>query len=360
MKSTVNAAEFTAALKKASAALRPSAIPQFQQVRVQFADDACRLSASNLEMWLTIDIPAHGDQFSFVFQNTKIAQRAIQHFRDDMTLELCGREETLVVSCGDKAVEFPTLTDDLHQEPPEVVPTQRYAVNADALYRRVKNVAYASRERPERPLAAGVRFQDKRLWCVDGFRLALHEDAALDVKTPFMASAKTLENLKSFGDADGELLVGEKHAAIRTQDMRLTCRLIDGKDDLHLENVLPKSSKETYAVDRKQYLDALRFLRDCVSDRRRLPVIFDGGQLVMHGVNGTYRAKIDVLEGTSEVVYGFNVDYMKEALEQFSDEKTVKISATGMISPIILTADGGATAMVLPVNITKYQSEKAA
>ena len=64
MKSTLDAAAFAAAVKTVSAILKKSKVPQLAQVRVQFADDACRVSATDTTAWLSAEIPADGDEFS--------------------------------------------------------------------------------------------------------------------------------------------------------------------------------------------------------------------------------------------------------------------------------------------------------
>ena len=181
MKSTVDAEAFAAAVKSVSGILKKNDVPQLAQVRVQFADDACRVSATDMAAWLSADIPAAGAEFSFVFRNTKKLLRVLSHLKGELTVEPFGAENDpkVYLHTSDMVGEFPVLEDTVHEEIPRIVPKHRYAVNPETLRLRVESVSYATSIRKGRPASAGVRFQDKRIWSVDGYRMAIHEDDAL-------------------------------------------------------------------------------------------------------------------------------------------------------------------------------------
>lgn len=361
MKSKVDAEAFAAAVKAVSNILKKTKIPQFGEVRVQFADDGCRVSATDLSSWLSAEIDARGDEFSFVFRNTRKMLRTLRHFHGELTVEPFteGNDRKVYLHTGDMAGEFPVLEDDAHEPIPRFEPLHRYAVDTAALYRRVQSVAYATRSPSQRPLYGGVRFQDKRLWCVDGYRMAIHEDAALNVAERFVLPASALKQLRVFRAAEGELLVGAKHASITAGGLTLTCDVIEWDDDMKIETALPKTIGESYRVSRKQYLDALNYLADCTNAKEVNGVLFDGGRLLARGRHGKFAAKVDIAEGTATVRYGFNLAYMKQALEQLKDVEYVRIDAISDISPVVLHG-GGVTAMVLPVRMSATRDAKAA
>jgi len=361
MISTVDAAAFAAAVKSVSGILEKNDVPQLAQVRVQFADDACRVSATDMAAWLSADIPAAGDEFSFVFRNTAKLLRAMRHLSGALTIELLGPEDDrkVYLHTESKAGEFPALEDDAHEEIPRFVPEQRYEVNLETLRRRVENVSYATSIRVGKPASAGVRFQDRRIWSVDGYRMAIHEAVTLNVTTPFILSAAALKHLRAFQTKDGELLVGKDYAAITTDGLTLTCPLVERSDDLQIETVIPKKFAETYLVSRKQYLDALNYLSACTNAKEQIYVVFDGGYLVTHDRHGKYAARVEIVEGESKVNYAFNLAYMKQALEHLKDDELVRIDAISEISPILLRC-GDVTAMVLPVRMPKAWRARAA
>ena len=288
MKSIVDAVAFAAAVKSVSGILKKNDVPQLAQVRVQFADDACRVSATDMAAWLSADIPAAGDEFSFVFRNTKKLLRVLSHLKGELTVEPFGTEDDpkVYLHTADMAGEFPVLADSAHEEVPRIAPKQRYAVNPETLRLRVESVSYATSIRKGRPASAGVRFQDKRIWSVDGYRMAIHEDAAPNVSAPFILPAAALKHLSAFRAKEGELLVGADYAAITAGGLTLTCALVERSDELQIETVLPKKFTETYQVDRKRYLDALRYLTACTNAKEHIYVAFDGSRLIAHDRHG--------------------------------------------------------------------------
>ena len=361
MKSVVDAVTFAAAVGRVTAILKKNPIPQLAQVRVQFTKGACTVSATDMKAWLSSVMEAEGDEFSFVFRNSKKVQRILRHYEGELTLELLGgeRDRRVLLRCGDKSGEFPVLEDEKHGEIPKIIPLHCYSVKMDALYARVKSISYATRHREDRPIYEGVRFTDKRVWCVDGFRMAIHEDASLNVHEPFVLPAPALKYLKAFGDAEGVLMVGKEHAALLTSDLTLTCDVIERSDELRIETTLPKSSSETYMVKRKEIHEALCYLADCTNTSEQIRVTFDRGSLLIDGKHSKYCASVGGVDGACEVRYAFNLAYMKQAVEQFSGAEEVRIGTSSAISPIVLT-EGSRTAMVLPLRMKEEPRQQAA
>ena len=361
MNSVVDAKTFGTAVKRITGILKKNPIPQLSQVRVQFTKGACVVSATDMKAWLSSVMEANGDEFSFVFRNSKKAQRILQHYDGELTLELIGgvRDRKVLLRCGGMAGEFPVLEDEKHGELPRFAPIHSYAVKMDALYDRVKSVSYATRHREDRPIYEGVRFTDKRVWCVDGFRMAIHEDASLNVHEPFILPAPALKYLKAFGDTDGVLAVGKEHAALVSSELTLTCGVIERSDSLQIEGTLPKSSSETYTVKRKTFHEALCYLADCTNTSEQIRVTFDRGQLLINSKHGRFSASVGAIEGKCEVRYAFNLAYMKQAVEQFSGAEDIRIGTSSEISPIVLT-EGCKTAMVLPLRMKEEPRLQAA
>lgn len=77
MRAVVDAKEFSKALDKVSKAVRKSKyIPVLEEVLVQFRNGRCVLTGTDLETWLTAEIPARGDDFAFIFYRTASAVKA--------------------------------------------------------------------------------------------------------------------------------------------------------------------------------------------------------------------------------------------------------------------------------------------
>ena len=109
MRAVVDAKEFSKALDKVSKAVRKSKfVPILEEVLVRFANGRCVLMGTDLETWLTTEIPAQGDDLAFVFRRTASVVKACRHFDGELAIELTEtgegrkRQLRLCMSCGDR------------------------------------------------------------------------------------------------------------------------------------------------------------------------------------------------------------------------------------------------------------------
>lgn len=352
MKSTVDAKAFSDALKKAGGILKKSVVPILEEIRVDFTNGKCTITATDLATWMTVELPAEGDEFSFVFSNTKKIMKACQYYAGTLTITLSGDEKKpfLNMSCGGKAGEFPVLTEEIFPAPPSVEETHTYRLDTAALLERVSRIQYASARNEKKPVFEGVRFQDCRLWCVDGYRIALSEDSRLRVEEPFIVPVPALKQLKAFGKADVELVADKRFVRFSGNGVSLYSRLLEPSDDIQLERIIPAQWKEFYQVERKQYTDALNYLGANLHNRDKPYVSFHDGKLILLTPSPKYLASLD-LDCMCEIEYAFDLHYMKDALGQFPGGDFVTVQASGSLTPVVLTDGKGNMALVLTVRL---------
>ena len=68
MRATVDAKAFSEALSNVGRVIQKSAIPVLEGVLVRFKDGRCFLTGSDFTTWLTMSLPAQGEDFAFVLQ----------------------------------------------------------------------------------------------------------------------------------------------------------------------------------------------------------------------------------------------------------------------------------------------------
>lgn len=360
MKAIVDAKAFAEALKKLSGVLQKSTIPILENIRAEFSGEECVLTATNLNTWMTARLPARGDVFSFVFQNAVNATRTCRYYSGELTLELAGEKKNLRLTMSSKGKdgEFPVDTAEDFPALPAVEPTQHYKANAKKLYQRARRVQYASAISQTKPSYAGVRFQGDRVWCVDGYRAAVSVDEQLQVKKPFIVDSNELRHLRALEDMDMEIAVGRLYAVFSAGAYAIYTRLMMEASPLNLDDIWPKGINEQYWVDRKRYLDTIKYLSE-FAGKTKVVTVFNKGTVFLGGSDFSCSAEIAV-DGQCDIPYGFNLQYMKEALEQFSDSDAVQISVTGSRAPIVLSGCAGEAALVLPVRIKEDWLSKAA
>lgn len=203
MNSTVDAGQFAAALKKVGSVVpTKTGITELKSVLAEFSADTCRLTGTDLNDWLSVEIPARGDDFAFTIPYQSNLGRLCKRYSGKLLVDLWGRDDkqkaTLV--CTDKASEFPVNGVGFFPARPSFEAANEYVSNAAELYDRVKSVSYASQYHSTKPELDGIRFEGNHVWCLDGQRMAVSDDKKLHVQDRFILPAQSLEYLKLFGN----------------------------------------------------------------------------------------------------------------------------------------------------------------
>ena len=210
---------------------------------------------------------------------------------------------------------------------------------------------YAAQRRSDsRPVMSGVRFYRQQLYCVDGQRLAVCANDAMTVDKTFVVPADAMWILKAFGDQNVSVQVGTRYVRFAADGLCAYVRRLETCDTLTPEVVIAHSERESYVVDRKEFLQRLTYLKECAFPAKTTPVVyFEKGCLSLQTPSARYRAAIE-LPVRSEVAFAFNLSYMWDALQQFSGHEKVCLHVLSPVSPVTITAEGtDDVALVLPV-----------
>lgn len=361
MKSSVDAKAFSKALDQVSKVLKKSVLPILGEVSVLFLENKCILTATDLETWITTEIPARGDTFAFVFSRTKDVARACRLFEGNLTIEVTEtgreRERSLLTTlrCGSRAGEFAALLPEDYPVLSPITAETAVTMNAAELFTRVERVRYAAKK-PSPNCArvdiTCVQFDGKRIFALDGYRVACDASEAQIFPKPFMTSGEALSHLKMFGSNEVSIRYGKNRIQVTDGTSSLYLRMADAQI-FQLDNAVPKSYREAFHIRPKDFLRELDYLKKIAVGEKVIAVRFRGDQLFVSAASGTYSTHIE-LDGTNDTTFGFDLSYMEDALRQFKDEPWVKMKVSSEVSPFILEAEGrGDFAMVLPFRLKK-------
>ena len=355
MRSSVDAAAFYKAMTALMDIPAKSPVKVLQEIKVEFTADHCTLSATNFNTWLSVTIPASGDSFDFVFQNSASIQKVCRHYDGTLELELFrrGDEPFLTMRSGSKGGEFPVYDTLDCPAWPEFEAKQSYTANAAALLACVKQVKYAVDLRSTRPEYHGVLFQDRHIWALEGHRAACCDDGGLDVKTPFTVGVPALEHLKAFGNTDIQIDVNERYVTFQNEWIRLTAHCVPNATPLIYENIVPQKWNEEFCFHRKDFVQALKYLLACVGKADKPYVRFENGLLTLRAKDCHYKAAVSI-NPESSIVFGFDARFMLDALTQFEKQDMVTMRLTSPLGAILLIA-GSSSAIVLPVRLKEEQ-----
>lgn len=145
-RATVDARAFADAMNKVSKVLRKSPLPILEEIAVHVENGLCTLTATDLDTWLVAELPARGDDVSFVFSRTKDVMKACAHFEGELALTFVPKDEKegkIEALCGQRAAEFSVTSHENYPECGIIEGGTSLRVNAAALYRRIERVRYA-------------------------------------------------------------------------------------------------------------------------------------------------------------------------------------------------------------------------
>lgn len=363
MKSIVNAEEFRNALKKAfSACAKKCQIPVLMNAQIRFQGNFCTVTCTDLNRWCQVTIPARGDTFTFCLENTKRTLTVCNHYSGDLIVEytavappaLCpdkNQHGALTLQCGGKTCTQAVEKADDFFTPPKVEETHTYQANADALFQRYKRIKYALSGNSARPTSQCVQFQDNRMIAVDGYRLAVSRDPALQVEGVFFIPPGAMDLLPVLGDTSCSLLVGKNHIAFEAGGIRIVTCTPDGKG-LNVDAAIPKASQEEHTVDVDAFIHDLQYMGEFITKPERQAVRLAGSSMSLSTPAGECSVVMD-LKQPLNTTCGFNVRYMLEGFKQFKAKKThtVTMELSSPVSPIILRDEEGDLALVLPMRL---------
>ena len=193
-RAVVDAKEFSHAMSKVSKILKKSAIPILEEVCLRIQNGRCTLTATDLETWLTAELPASGDDMFFAFRKTKEILRACSHFAGELTMEFSetrsGSKKVgrVLLRCERRGAEFEVYDGADYPNTPQASEGDAFSVSSARLSACVERVRYAA-EKPSvsaRPAAICVQFCGNRIYALDGTRLACDTLEGVSFPKPFL------------------------------------------------------------------------------------------------------------------------------------------------------------------------------
>ena len=289
-KVTVDARAFADAMSKVSKVPKKSAIHILEEVAVSIKDDRCALTATDLETWLVAELPAQGDDMSFVFQRTKDVMKACAHFEGELALTLDTEDKKnwkLELHCGQRAATFTAAS---HEDYPECRTVENDAslrVNAAELFCSVERVRYAvQRADPStNPKAACIQFRGNRIFSLDGRRMACDSQPDTVFPLPCLLSGDALVHLKAFGESEVTMQVDERAVCFSSGTLKLYARRY-GADTYDPDTAIPQKYQEVITVRTDELIRELTYLKECAGVCAYPYVRFAGENLSMNAPSG--------------------------------------------------------------------------
>lgn len=286
--------------------------------------------------------------------------KACAHFEGELALTLDTEDKKnwkLELHCGQRAATFTVAS---HEDYPECRTVENDAslrVNAAELFRSVERVRYAvQRADPStNPKAACIQFRGNRIFSLDGRRMACDTQPDTVFPLPCLLSGDALVHLKAFGESEVTMQVDERAVCFSSGTLKLYARRY-GADTYDPDTAIPQKYQEVITVRTDELIRELTYLKECAGVYAYPYVRFAGEELSMNAPSGHLATHVS-MSGRGDMVVGFDLRYMLEALKQFRKEPEVRLKLSGIYTPIVIEAEERSDfALVLPVRLREERA----
>lgn len=194
-----------------------------------------------------------------------------------------------------------------------------------------------------------------RIFCGDSF-VSIDPNIVMEgLEQPFPKEWLAQVSIRSrkperFKKPDMTVRIGSSHVLFASGNLRMLARL-QGVDTYNVDAVIPKGYRESVTVKTADFVRELNYLKECSVLTAKPYVRFAGEQLSIAASGGAFETGIEV-RGRGDMVLGFDLYHMLDALKQFKGEVEVCIHLSSPHAPIVIDAAGRSDfALVVPVRL---------
>lgn len=330
---------------------RSGSLPVLTGIRAELSGDVLRLTGTDLELTITIDVDVAGEQDGVAVIPARLfgdIVRALElgavhvEVHDEQAQISAGRSEfSLRLIPAD---EFPRTAESTGMS--VTIPGKEFAA-------ALNQVVPAASKDDSRPLLTGVLLAAEgsgvRLVATDSYRLSLRDlpgTSVLPEGQKVLLPAKALSELARLlgpGNAGDEVVLrlGERDASFEVGPARLTTRVIEG-DFPNYQGLIPKNHPNRLYVSRSQLYDAVRRVELLARESTpvRLEMHADGVDLkaIRQDVGQAHDSLDGRLEG-EELSVAFNPKYLLDGLEAAQGDEVILETMDARNPAVLRTKD---------------------
>ena len=338
------------------------ALPVLSGLRLDLTGDRLRLTGSDLDLTITVDVTVAGSDDGEIVIPAKLATDIVKALEPGaVTIETADGEAKISGGRSDFSVNLIPA-----EEFPQLASAAGESVKLDAgeFAEGLRQVISAASTDDSRPILTGVLLAAEgtglRLVSTDSYRLAVRDlpgtSVLADGQTVLVPSRALTEVVRALGDDDALTLeLGEREASITIGDVRLTTRLIDG-DFPNYRGLIPQSQPNRLTVDRSQLIDAVRRVKLMAREATPVRLTMRDGSVDLVAITqdvGQAHETIDATYTGDELTVAFNPEYLLTGLEVTPGDE-VSLETVDSLKPALLRSTGSADFLYLlmPVRVS--------
>ncbi|CAN5779228.1 DNA polymerase III subunit beta [soil metagenome] len=348
-------------------ARRGGSLPVLSGVRAELDGDRLRLTGSDLELTIAVDVTVSGGADGVAVVPARIAAEIVRALEPGAVQVAVDGEEASI-SAGRyqssmrllPADEFPRLPD-----PASDAVTLAGTAFAGALHQ----VLPAASPDDARPILTGVLLAAEgdglRLVATDSYRLAVRDlpgTSVLREGQSVLVPSRSLRELeKALGDAaEITLRLGEREATFEVTGeagsaTRLTTRLIEGEFP-NYRGLIPANHPNRLTVGREPLLDAVRRVRLMAREATPVRMAMSADILELLAVTqdvGQAHEQLDAKYEGAELTVAFNPAYLIDGIEVMPGDE-ITLETVDALKPAVMRSTDGSDFLYLlmPVRVS--------
>jgi DNA polymerase-3 subunit beta len=341
---------------------RGGALPVLSGLRVHLEGDQLRLTGSDLDLTITVDLTVAGSTDGEIVIPAKLAVDIVKALEPGaVTIETDGDEAKISGGRSDFSVnlipaeEFPQLSQGSGES---------LKLSAGEFAEGLRQVISAASTDDSRPILTGVLLAAEgnglRLVSTDSYRLAVRDlpgTALLDEGQSVLVPSRALnEVVRALGTADDLTLeLGEREASFGISGIRLTTRLIDG-DFPNYRGLIPQSQPNRLTIGRAPLIDAVRRVKLMAREATPVRLTMRDGSVDLVAITqdvGQAHESLDASYTGDELTVAFNPEYLLTGLEVTPGDE-ISLETVDSLKPALLRSNESSDFLYLlmPVRVS--------
>ncbi|MGH7546462.1 MAG: DNA polymerase III subunit beta [Gemmatimonadota bacterium] len=314
-------------------------LPVLSNVLLEADGEGLRLSATDLDMWVSLVVPAEPKSGGALTVPAKKLSEIARELPES-PVRLHSKGDHLTLECGKSRFRLHGLPREEYPSFPEVPFDEAWTVEAGVVQRLVGHTSFAASTEESRPILNGVLWQvrqgELRMVATNGHRLAKMSSTLELTGAPeadLILAPKALSQVQRLFPAEETLQVArsENHLGFQGPRGQVFTRLIEGPYP-NYDQVIPKDNDKIAVAEREALLGAIRRMAVVASDQTHRVRLSFGGPALKLSVQtpdlGEAEDEIPVQYEGEPLEIGFNANYLLEVLRYMpTDEVRLTLKA---------------------------------
>ena len=342
-------------------------IPILDNFLFEIDKNKLTISSSDLESTMTSKIDIESTSNDKIAVSAKLLTDILKTFSEQPLTFIKTENNTIEISASNGKYSLAYLDGEEFPKQVEILDAHETVLNSAYLGNAINSTIFASGTDDLRPVMSGVFFQfttsELTFVATDAHKLVKYsrKDLSAETNTEFIMPKKPLQILKGILQGMNEDLsieYNETNAEFSFGNLRLTCRLVEGKYP-NYEAVIPKENPNEMKIGRVSFLNSVRrvsIFSNKTTHQVRLKIA--GADLQISAEDFDYSNRAEERLGCEykgdDIEIGFNSRFLIEMLNNLTCSD-IKLSMSmpnraGIISPQDDLDEGeDITMLVMPV-----------